>query len=208
VFVGTDHGFLAIAPVNVTAVMGPAESVHDRYVESSLPPAGSTVEVRYGERRFHVATGDTLFRSLEANTPLAGFRHGGATIQEIVVPLVELRLPVRRSGALQMVLTGQATLEEDGAAEFVARLSNDSDEVVRGQLIFETNQGRLLAMPLQVQPGASAERRCSVVAGEGLAWVRVRLASGAANLATASQRVDVALKPGIKISGLDKLDEF
>lgn len=208
VFVGADHGFLAVAPVNVTVVMGPAELVHDRYVESNLPPAGTSVEVRYGERRFHVATGDTLFRDLEAKTPSAGFRHGGATLQELVVPLVELRLLVRRTGALQMVLTGPARLEEDTAAEFVVRLSNDSEEAVRGQLFFETNQGRLIAMPMQVQPGATAERRCPVKAEEGLAWVRVRLASGAANLASATQRVAVALKPGIKISGLDKLDEF
>ena len=212
VFVATDHGFTRVSSEHVHTVSLPQDRVQERFLTlgNDEDAASDTpgLRVKYAALgHYHVAIGDWVFACIGGAVPTT-FRHGGATLREMVVPLVQLRRPTRVGGSVEIELSGPAQIDEDAEVGFTARLRNQSTEKVTGQLIFETNKGIVTKMPIVLSPGTEAERTCKLVGSEDLEWLSARLASGSTTLVARTITLTVQLKPGIKLSGLEKLDDW
>lgn len=210
VFLGADHGFTTVSGDNTYTVSLPEDQIGDRLVslKEHDPADLPGIEVKYPRLgRWCVAGGDLVYVPLGHNAPSRSFRHGGASLCELVVPLAQVRVPVQASGELALDLSGPTYMQEDSDGLFVARLYNGTSEKIKGQLLFESNLGLETRVPLLLAPGVQTERKCSITAREGLELVRVRLVSGEVTLRSRSLQVKVNLKPGIKLEGLEGLDD-
>lgn len=210
-FVATDHGFSSISPSRGKAVLIPGVRVRGRVVDldpdedASILP-GLTVG-HNGVGRWQVATEDWAFVSLGERLSVPSLRHGGASLSEIVVPLVGLRRPTRVVGGLELELNGPDAVGEDESASFVACLKNQTGDVMKGQIVFETNLEVISRVPISLASGSTAERKGTVRGREGIETLSVRFVNRDVTLIARSKVVKIRLKPGIKLGGLDKLED-
>jgi hypothetical protein len=211
IFVATDHGFTLVTPDGQQQVAIPPDRVHERVIElapgddtASLP--GLTVSYT-GLGRWQVATGELAFVPIGETLGGPRLRHGGASLNELVVPLAELRQPLRASGGIELELSGADEIVEDESADLGARLTNNTTDAIRGQLVFETNLQTIARLPIVLASGSSAERKCSLVGREGLETITARFVTRDVTLVARSKSLRTRLKQGIKLSGLEKLED-
>lgn len=216
VFISTDHGFCRVPAEKYQAVQLQDDKVDNRFVQigDSVSSHGiDGIEVTYpGFGRFIVATGEAGYVSVGRPTPSTGFHHGGATLAEMVIPMVQLRARTVQVGELVLELTGPAEIDEDADGEFEARLVNGTDREEAVYLVLEARVGgefaQVFGLPIKLAAGASGVRRGTVRGREGLDSVRAVVRSGAATLAARALPVSVNLRKGLVFKGLDALDKL
>lgn len=211
VFVASDHGFLRLTGENRRLIALPPDRVGDRHLgllpgeEASAFPGIAVGHSVLG--RWQVAVEDWGYLAPGSSAPPASLRHGGASLSELVVPLVQLMSPSRPVGTVELEIEGPSDLDEDAEGEYLVRVVNSSDAPIKGQLVFESNLGAEGKLPISLDPGKKAERRRTLMAREGLDSFRVRLVAGAVTLVARSRPIRVELKPGIRLKGLDGLED-